>query len=150
MSTQDSAKPLELVRLTTVTAELFHKLKIWFDVPDLFELVLDGVGGRQISAAVAKVAPGGTVVLIGASDPEPAQLSLLDFAGHENATLRSYFSYAQPDTVDGDLASLVRLLAEHRLTPHIGLRSSWIHTNAALDTFAAGRVDGKAVLDVHT
>ncbi len=115
----------------------------------LFDLVLDAVGGRQISSAVAKVAPGGTVVLIGASDPEPAQLSLLDFAGHENAILRSYFSYAQPDTIDCDLASLVRLLADHRLTPHIGLRSSWTDTNAALDAFAAGRVDGKAVLDVH-
>jgi len=59
------------------------------------------------------------------------------------------FSYAQPDTIDCDLASLVRLLADHRLTPHIGLRSSWTDTNAALDAFAAGRVDGKAVLDVH-
>jgi D-arabinose 1-dehydrogenase-like Zn-dependent alcohol dehydrogenase len=50
---------------------------------------------------------------------------------------------------DNDLVSLVRLLAGIRLTPHIGLRSSWADTNAALDAFAAGRVDGKAVLDVH-
>jgi len=119
------------------------------DAEGLFDLVLDGVGGRSLSSAVAKVAPGGTVLLVGASVPEPAQLTLLDFLGHENAMVRSYFSYAQPETTDRDLTALVRLLADGRLTPHIGFRAPWTSANEALAALAEGEVDGKAVLTVE-
>lgn len=118
------------------------------DALGLFDLVLDGVGGRQLSDSVAKVAPGGTVVLVGASDPEPARLRLLDFVGHENAVIRTYLSYAQPETVDTDLAALIRLMATGQLTPHLGWRAPWSRTNEALDALAGGGVDGKAVLEV--
>ena len=118
------------------------------DAGGLFDLVLDSVGGRTLAAAVSKVTPAGSVVLIGAVDPEPAQLTLLDFLGHENAAIRSYFSYAQPDTVDTDLATLAALLADQRLTPHVELYAGWDSVTAALDALAAGRVDGKAVITV--
>lgn len=118
------------------------------DAPGLFDLVLDGVGGRALTAALAKVAPAGTVVLIGATDPEPAHLTLLDFIGHENATIRSYFSYAPPDTTAADLAALAALLADGRLTAHIGLQADWRDTNGALDALTAGHIDGKAVLTI--
>lgn len=118
------------------------------DADGLFDLVLDGVGGRSLAAAVSKVAPGGTVVLLGASDPAPAQLTLLDFVGHENATIRTYFSYAQPETVDRDLAALAGLLADGRLTPHLGIYAGWESTGDAVEALAAGQVHGKAVLTV--
>lgn len=68
--------------------------------------------------------------------------------GHENATIATYFSYAHPETVDTDLAVLVRFIADDRLIPHLGVSASWTTINDALETFATGRVDGKAVLTV--
>ncbi|HZR55052.1 MAG TPA: zinc-binding dehydrogenase [Streptosporangiaceae bacterium] len=119
------------------------------DAAGLFDLVLDDVGGRTLAAAVSKVAPGGTVVLIGVADPEPAQLTLTDFFGHENAVIRSYFSYAQPGASGDDLATLAGLLAGGRLRPPIGLHASWDQTSDFLDALANGKVDGKAVLDIR-
>jgi NADPH2:quinone reductase len=97
----------------------------------------------------SKVAPGSTVVLVGVADPEPAPLTLASFFGHENAVIRSYFSYAQPGAAGEDLATLTGLLADGRLTAPIGLRASWDQTGAALGALADGKVDGKAVLDVR-
>lgn len=114
----------------------------------LFDLVLDGVGGRTLTSAVSKVTPGGTVVLVGASDPEPAQLNLLDFVGHENAIIHTYFSYAQPETIDHDLAALAGLLADGRLTPYLGIHAGWETIHDAIEALSAGQVNGKAVLTV--
>ena len=82
----------------------------------LFDVVLDDVGGRALAAAVGKVAPGGTVVLIGVTDSEPAQLTLTSFFGHENAVIRSYFSYAEPVPPGEDLATLADLARQR--PPH--------------------------------
>jgi len=107
------------------------------------------VGGSHLAGAVAKLTPGGTVVLYGASDPQPAQLTLLDFAGHENATIKTYFSYADTSDDSRDLAALVRLLHTHQLTVRLGAHSPWTEINTILDNFAEGRIDGKAVLDTN-
>jgi NADPH:quinone reductase len=115
----------------------------------LFDVVLDVVGGAHLAGAVAKSAPSATIVLIGASDPEPAPLRLIDFIGHENVTLRTYFSYAEPHTIGRDLAVLVRLVTTGRLTPQIGLQVDWADINPALAALADGRVDGKAVLTIR-
>jgi NADPH:quinone reductase-like Zn-dependent oxidoreductase len=116
------------------------------DAEGLFDLVLDTVGGRTLAAAVDKVAPGGTVVLIGVSDPEPAALTLSDFFGHENATIRAYFSYADQAPVDRDLATLAALVSDGRLTPPVSVQASWEAADEVLDALAGGRVHGKAVL----
>lgn len=115
----------------------------------LFHLVLDNIGGRTLAAAVSKVAPGGTVMLVGVVDPEPAQLTLASFFGHENAVIRSYLSYAQHGPAGEDLATLAGLLADGRLTAPIGLHASWDQTSDALDALADGKIDGKAVLEVR-
>ncbi|WP_158861724.1 zinc-binding dehydrogenase [Leifsonia sp. AG29] len=119
------------------------------DAPGLFDLVLDGVGGRATEAAVQKVAPSGTVVLIGASEREPARVALTDFFGHENAALRTYFSYAEQAPVNGDLSFLLGLLREGRLRADIGFTGPWETLPQALDALAEGRVDGKAVLTLQ-
>jgi NADPH:quinone reductase len=119
------------------------------DAAGLFDLILDNVGGRTLAAAVGKAAPGGTVVLVGVADPEPARLSLTDFFGHENAVIRSYFSYAQPGPAGDDLAILAGLIAAGRITAPIGLRATWDQASDALDALADGKINGKAVLDIR-
>ncbi len=108
------------------------------DAAGLFGLVLDDVGGRTLAAAVSKIAPGGTVVLVGVADPEPAQLTLASFFGHENAAIRSYLSSAQPGPAGEDLATLAGLLADGRLTAPIGLHAGWDQTSDALDALGDG------------
>lgn len=116
--------------------------------PGLFDLVLDAVGGRQISQAISKVTPGGTVVLVGAADQEPSTVTLLDFIGHENAAVHAYFSYAQPETVSEDLTILLGLVVAGQLTPQLGLQAEWTDLTQVLDAFAGREFAGKAVLTV--
>lgn len=118
------------------------------DAAGLFDLVLDNVGGRTLAAAVGKVTPGGTVVLVGVADTEPAQLSLASFFGHENAVIASYFSYAQPGPPGDDLAILAGLLAAGRITAPVGLHATWDQAGDALEALADGKINGKAVLDI--
>jgi len=112
------------------------------DDPDRgpFDLVLEGIGGRSLNTAVAALAPGGTVVLYGASDPEPARLTLLDFIGHENAQIITFFSYAATDDDPSDLALLASLLADGRITPQIA--RTYRLTDAAEGIAALGSVRG--------
>ncbi len=119
------------------------------DADGLFDLVLEGVGGRSLAGSVTKVAPGGTIVLFGASDPEPASLRLTDFFGHEDATIRTFFSYAQRSGTADDLGVLVGLLADGRLHADIAVLADWSSLNNVLDQLAAGEVDGKAILTIH-
>ncbi|HEX2903470.1 MAG TPA: zinc-binding dehydrogenase [Jatrophihabitans sp.] len=114
----------------------------------LFDLVLEGVGGSSLARSIRAVSPGGTIVLIGASDPDPAPIRLTDFFGHEAAMIRTYFSYADTSSVADDLALLVRLLAEGRLRADRGIQADWSELNTVLDSFAAGRIDGKAVITI--
>jgi NADPH:quinone reductase-like Zn-dependent oxidoreductase len=65
--------------------------------PAAFDVVLDGVGGASLERAVDAIRPEGTIVLYGATDPQPAKLTLLDFVGHEGARIVTYFSYASGD-----------------------------------------------------
>lgn len=115
----------------------------------LFDLVLDGIGGRALEAAIRKVAPAGSVVLIGASDPEPGRVALTSFFGHEDATLRTYFSALAPSPVSADLAYLAGLLGEGRLHAHLGFTAPWEELPQAIEALAGGRVDGKAVLTLR-
>ena len=74
-----------------------------------FDVVLDGVGGESLQRAIQAIRPGGTIVLFGATDPEPAKVTLLDFIGHEGARILTYFSYASGTaaSIGSDLRTLV-------------------------------------------
>jgi NADPH:quinone reductase-like Zn-dependent oxidoreductase len=52
-----------------------------------FDVVLDGVGGVGLQKAIHAVRPDGTIVLFGATDPEPAKLTLrwARLVAHETA-----------------------------------------------------------------
>lgn len=113
----------------------------------LFHLVADWAGGASLAAAVAKVMPGGTVVLASGST-EKTPLSIYDFFGHENARIVSYLSYAQPEPPGADLTTLVKLAAAGRLDPGVKLTLPWIRLNDALTALGERRVCGKAVLVV--
>lgn len=64
-----------------------------------------------------------------------------------DGVIRTYFSYANPAGIADDLAALVRLMQTGQLTVRLGAHLPWSAINAVLDDFAAGLIDGKAVVD---
>ena len=88
-------------------------------------------------------------MLLGAVDPEPARITLLDFIGHEGARILTFFSYAgDAARIGADLAILAALIGEGRLRPIIGRSVDWTDIDQLLEAMAKGQVAGKAVLTV--
>jgi NADPH:quinone reductase len=116
------------------------------DAPgDGYDLILESAGGASVAAAVDKVAHGGEIVVFGNSAGEPGELDFRAFAGRE-ATIESYFSYRHEHEAAANLAMLLGLVSDGRLTPEVGLEASWSELNDALDALAERRLPGKAVL----
>jgi NADPH:quinone reductase-like Zn-dependent oxidoreductase len=118
--------------------------------PAEFDVVLDGVGGAWLHRAIQAVRPEGTIVLFGATDPEPAKLTLLDFIGHEGARILTYFSYASGDeaSIGADLATLAKLVSRGGLRPTVGAVIDWHQADQALIALGAGQIAGKAVITI--
>jgi NADPH:quinone reductase len=115
-----------------------------------FELILESEGGASLTAAVAKIAPRGTIVVFGISTREPSKISFIDFGSHGayEARIVSYFSFLHADEVGQRLQMLVDLVAAGRLDAGVGLEADWEDLNAALDALANRQVTGKVVLRV--
>jgi NADPH2:quinone reductase len=112
-----------------------------------FHLVLDGVGGPLLTQAVHLMAPDATAVLYGGVGG-PSELRLRDFyaPGAHNARVVGFVSTVPEQTKGEDLAILVGLVADGRLTPQIGWTGDWTQTAAAFDAMARRAFRGKAVL----
>lgn len=116
------------------------------DLPEApFDAVLDALGGEVLTSALHHMAPEGTAVTYGAL-LGPSELSLGDFRSARNGRLIGLFHAQPPATRGEDLATLVRLVAEDRLRPYVGLELDWEATSDVLEALRAGRVRGKAVL----
>jgi NADPH2:quinone reductase len=114
-----------------------------------FDVVIDVVGGSSLEQSIRAVKPGGTIMLLGASDPEPARITLLDFIGHEGARILTFFSYAGDNsTIGADLGALADLVAAGRLQPIVDLATGWEDAGLLIGAMEAGEVAGKAVLIV--
>jgi NADPH:quinone reductase len=114
-----------------------------------FALVVDTIGGPGLTTAVGLCRPGATVVLVGAATEEPATLRLFDFAGH-GVSITSFFSALTGEPDDRDLATLVGMIADGRLHPHIGHQADWFELPWVLDLLLHRTLNGgKAVLTVH-
>lgn len=110
------------------------------------ELIAESVGGDSLAWALKRIAPGGTIAVIGTSSGEKTPLDVYDFIGHEGARLVSYLSYAHPEPPARDLALLVGLVAADRLHPALARTADWTGLPAVLADFRERRFSGKAVL----
>jgi NADPH:quinone reductase len=113
-----------------------------------FDIVLESVGGAALDDALARVAPGGTVLVFGNSSREPSSFDFTSFFGHEEATVRTYFSARHEADAGRHLRMLLALAAAGHLRVEVGFRDSWDRLNDALDGLAARRFAGKAVLTI--
>ena len=113
----------------------------------LYHLVADWVGGASLEAGLARVTPGGTVVVASGST-EKTPLNVYNFVGHENARIIGYLSYAYPEPPGPDLTTLANLVAAGRLDPGVKLTLPWTQLRDALAALAERRTSGKTVLTV--
>jgi NADPH:quinone reductase len=112
-----------------------------------YDLVMEGVGGPSLERSARALAPGGVVVLYGRADPEPAELSLADFAGAPHSRIQPFFIYQTGvETFGRDLTYMAGLAGQGRLRPEIGMEVSWRDVSAAVEALRDRRVQGKVVL----
>ncbi|MFC4061055.1 zinc-binding dehydrogenase [Planomonospora corallina] len=144
------------VTAVTATPERGARLRelgaaaIVHDVADAagpFDVVLESTGGGALTAALARLLPGGTLVWFGQAGRTPATVDFFDLlAGPENAVIR-HFHYAGAP-YGPDLAALLRLVAGGRLHPEIGRTADWSRTAEVLVDLRERRVRGNAVLTI--
>lgn len=110
------------------------------------DLVLDTVGGGQLVAAWALLAPGGSVQCVGASSGQPATFPPYALVG----PAKSLSSFLITAPVAPDLAALVRLVETGALRVPVSWRGPLARVEDAAAALRERRVAGKAVLDVIT
>lgn len=110
------------------------------------DLILDTVGGQQLTAAWQLLAPGGDVQSIGWASDEPAV-----FAPHSLFSLgpaKTISTFGDVHEVGPDLATLLGFVAAGRLSPEVDWRGGWERVTEAAQALLNRRIAGKAVLDV--
>lgn len=113
-----------------------------------FDLVLESIGGNILAQSLTHLAPGGTVVSIGASSDEKTNFDVLGLV--RKGAIKLYaLSLFQEMELQGmgtrQLAMLLDLLASHRLDPQIDQQRSWRHMGEMLAALGDRRIDGKAI-----
>ncbi|MFZ2003662.1 MAG: zinc-binding dehydrogenase [Stellaceae bacterium] len=119
------------------------------DAEGHFALILEAAGGASLTAAIARVAAGGIVVIYGNSSGESTPLNFRDFAEHQNARLQGfhYFTSEPEEKFGSDLALLVSLVADGSLKPRI-VEHDWHDIPAVGAQLLARGVAGKAVFHI--
>jgi NADPH2:quinone reductase len=117
-----------------------------------FDVILEGVGGVSLGAALQRVASDGIVVSFASSDPTPTEFPARAlFVGASGARLYGFYVFHELDRRGGapaPLSRLLTLLAAGELDPQIDLEVSWREAGDAIRALTERRIAGKAVLHV--
>jgi NADPH:quinone reductase len=111
-------------------------------------VILESVGGTSLEQAIAKVAPGGLVLVFGNSSKERASIDFRDFTGRDAVRVQVFYSAAYEGRAADNLTTLLRLVADGRLEVQVGRVTPLAEVNDALDALAAREIRGKAILRV--
>ncbi|MFX0580682.1 zinc-binding dehydrogenase [Nocardia nepalensis] len=113
-----------------------------------FDVIFESVGGDVFAAALARVAPGGTVLWFGQASLQPIRLSFFEYLTVTPFTIK-HFPHWVADTTDAeDLRVLVNLTAEGSLHPEIGRVADWAETGSVLTDLNNRRIRGNAILTI--
>ena len=119
---------------------------------DRFDVIVEGVGGATLSAAIRRVAPLGTVVSFARSDEAdvtfPTSALFRDAPGASVHGLYVFPELGRRNGGGADLARLARLVADRELDTQIHREGSWRDAPAAIRALLDRRIAGKAVLYV--
>ena len=117
-----------------------------------FDVIVEGVGGASLAAALQRIASEGTVASFASSDPTPTEFPARSlFVGASGARLYGLYVFHELDRRGGAAAPLSRLLTllvAGELDPQIDLEVSWREAGDAIRALTERRIAGKAVLHV--
>ncbi|MEU8545335.1 zinc-binding dehydrogenase [Streptomyces sp. NPDC048717] len=137
-----TATPERGERLAKLGATVVHKAAA---AQGPFDVVLESTGGPELPIALSKTKPGGTLLWFGQASRTPATLDFFQLLGGPDRVTIQHFHYAGAP-YGPDLATLIRLVEQHRLHPEIGRVTDWTHTADTLVDLRERRIRGKAVL----
>jgi NADPH:quinone reductase len=145
-----SASPERARGLTELGADdVIHDLQ---PEGDRFDVVVEGVGGASLGAALQRVATDGIVVSFASTDTAPVEFpARAFFVGASGARLYGLYVFHELDHRHGAaplLRRLAALVAAGRLDPQIDLEVGWRDAPDAIRALVERRIAGKAVLDV--
>jgi NADPH:quinone reductase len=146
-----SASPERARGLTDLGAdEVIHELTP--EGPE-FDVIVEGVGGASLGAAIQRVAADGTIVSFANSDPNaPTEFPTRSLFGRAPGArlygLLVFPELAKRRGATGMLDRLLILVAAGRLDPHIDLETGWREPAEAIQALLDRRIAGKAVLHV--
>lgn len=116
-----------------------------------YDLVIESVGGKTLSAALGSIAPDGTVVLFGTSGGNEVTFNAQHFYGTSSgASLYALilFHELKREPASVGLQRLLKLVADHQLKPHISVEAPWTQVSDLAQQLFDRRFLGKAVLHV--
>ncbi|HEX6419886.1 MAG TPA: zinc-binding dehydrogenase [Acidimicrobiales bacterium] len=117
---------------------------------DLFDVVLESVGGDSLARAINLLAPDGTIVSFGNSAEAETTFNARDLYRIGGASIYGLFLFHELARGGGatDLGRLCHEVAGGRLRTEIDRVLPWERAGEAVDALMARRVRGKAVLTV--
>ncbi|WP_433727952.1 zinc-binding dehydrogenase [Nocardia sp. CA-129566] len=140
-----AASPERGARLAELGAAVIHDVA---DAEGPFEVIFESVGGDVFADALARIAPGGTVLWFGQASLRPIRLSFFEYLTVSPFTLK-HFPHWVADTTDAeDLRVLVDLTAQGGLHPEIGRVADWAETASVLTDLNNRRIRGNAILTI--
>lgn len=117
--------------------------------PD-YDVIVDGIGGSVLGAAIGRVAPAGTIVSFASTTDEPVSYPTRSLFGRAPSAklygLYIFYEIERTGTCSADLSRLAKLVAGGRLDPKIHLTADWTEAGSAIEALLHRRVNGKAVL----
>ena len=145
-----SASPERARGLTDLGAdEVIHELTA--EGPK-FDVIVEGVGGASLGAALQRIEIDGNIVSFASSDPTPTEFpARAFFRGAPGSRLYGLFVFHELDKRGGAgiwLSRLTALVAAGDLDPQIDLEVSWREAGDAIRALTDRRIAGKAVLHI--
>jgi NADPH:quinone reductase-like Zn-dependent oxidoreductase len=114
-----------------------------------FDIVLDGVGGPILGAAIGAVAANGTVVSYASTVSEPVSYPTRTLFGRApGAKVVGFLVFRSVHDGAATLGRLAQLTADGRLQPRIDRAVSWREATTVIQDLLDYKVAGKAVLTV--
>ncbi|MDT0346839.1 zinc-binding dehydrogenase [Streptomyces litchfieldiae] len=112
--------------------------------------VIDTVGGDTMVQAYAALAERGVLISMGHTSDGGESFPFGHFSGllGHDRVITSYYLLRDSDGLGEDLTWLAGLLARGELDAQIGWRGEWTRVREATAALAAGKVSGKAVLEI--